>query len=113
MPSEYEVVLLEPALDFLRGLEAKLKAKSVRTIELLRRFGPTLLLPHCRKLAGHDLWELRVRQSTNICRLFYFYGGHDIFIVTSGYVKKSDKTNPVEIQRALRIKKEHLSGGET
>jgi len=113
MPSEYEVVLLEPALDFLRGLEAKLKAKSLRTIELLRHFGPALLMPHCRKLAGYDLWELRVRQSTNICRLFYFHRGHNIFIVTSGYVKKSDKTNPIEIQRALRIRKEYLSGGET
>jgi len=82
MPSEYAVVLLEPALDFIRGLEARLKAKSVRTIELLRRFGPALLMPHCRKLVGYDLWELRVRQSTNICRLFYFHRGQNIFIVT-------------------------------
>jgi phage-related protein len=107
---QYEVVLLEPAMDFLRNLEGKLQAKAFRTIELLGHFGPQLLMPHSRKLVGYDLWELRVRQAGIICRLFYFHNKDRIFVVTSGYVKKTDKTSPEEIKRALRLKTEYFGG---
>jgi len=67
-------------------------------------------MPHSKKLIGYDLWELRVSQAGMICRLFYFHNKDRIFVVTSGYVKKSDKTNPEEIKRALRLKTEYLRG---
>jgi len=106
----YEVLLLEPATEFLDTLEAKLHAKAVRTIGLLTQFGVQLPMPHARRLTGYDLWELRVRQGSTICRLFYFRHEERIFVVTSGYVKKSDETNPEQIRRALRLKTEYLEG---
>ncbi len=107
---QYEVVLLEPASDFLRRLETKLQAKAFRTIELLGYFGPQLIMPHSRKLSGYDLWELRVRQGGVVCRLFYFHDRDGVFVLTSGYAQKSDKTSPTEIERALRLKIEYLGG---
>jgi phage-related protein len=107
---KYEVVLLEPAMDFLRKLEGKLQAKAFRSIDLLGYFGPQLLMPHSRKLTGYDLWELRVQQAGSICRVFYFHSKDRLYVVTSGYVKKSDKTNPGEIRKALRLKAEYLGG---
>jgi phage-related protein len=107
---QYEVVLLEPATDFLHMLAGKLQAKAFRAIELLGYFAPQLLMPHSKKLSGYDLWELRVRQGSTICRLFYFHDRDRIFIVTSGYVKKSDRTSSEEIRRALRLKMEYLEG---
>ena len=107
---QYEVVLLEPATDFLRNIEGKLQAKAFRAIELLGHFGPQLLMPHSKKLSGYELWELRVRQAGTIFRLFYFHDRHRIFVVTSGYIKKSDRTNSEEIKRALRLKMEYLGG---
>ncbi len=106
----YEVVLLQPAAEFLETLETKLHAKAVRTIGLLEHFGMQLPMPHAKKLTGSDLWELRVRQGSTICRLFYFRHEDRIFVVTSGYVKKSDKTSPEQISRALRLKTEYLEG---
>ena len=103
----YEVLLLDPAVDFLRSTEPKLRAKAFRTIELLREFGPELPMPHAKKLTGQDLYELRVKQGSNICRLFYFNHDGRIYVVTSGYVKKSDKTDRQEINRALRLKSEY------
>lgn len=108
----YEVRLLEPAVEFLQSTEPKLRAKTFRTIELLREFGAELPMPHARRLSGHELSELRVRQGSNICRLFYFLEGASVFIVTSGYVKKTDKTDRREIERALRLKAEYLQGEE-
>jgi len=107
---QYEVILLDQATDFLRNLGGKLQAKAFRAIDLLGYFGPQLLMPHSKKLSGYDLWELRVRQAGTICRLFYFHDRDRIYIVTSGYVKKSDKTSPEEIRRALRLKSEYLGG---
>lgn len=108
----YEVELLQPVVDFLKQTETKLRAKAYRTIGLLRAFGPDLPMPHARKLTGHELRELRVRQGSNICRLFYFVHGEKLVVVTSGYLKKRDSTDREEIKRALRLKDEYLGGGK-
>jgi hypothetical protein len=67
---QYEVILLDPARDFVRDLGEKLQAKVLRTIDFLAYFGPQLAMPHAKKLSGYDLWELRVGQAGTICRLF-------------------------------------------
>lgn len=100
----YEVELLPPAVEFLRGIDTKLRAKAARTIELLRQFGPTLPMPHAKKLSGYPLWELRVKQGSNIVRMFYFAIGGTTYVVTSGFSKKSDRTNRTEIERAMRLR---------
>ena len=101
---QFEVILLEPAIQFIRALDLKMQAKALRTIELLRHFGPHLPMPHSRKISGHDLWELRIRRASNICRLFYFSDQKNSYVITSGYIKKTDRTSKVEINRALRIR---------
>jgi phage-related protein len=106
----YEVVLLDPARDFLVRLGEKLQAKAYRSIDLLAYFGPFLRMPHSRKLGDHDLWELRVQQAGMICRLFYFHDQGRMYVVTSGYVKKTEKTSPDEIRKALRLKTEYFGG---
>ena len=106
----YEVVLLGPAADFLRRTEPKLRAKAFRSIGLLQKFGPNLPKPHALRLTDYELYELRVRQGSNICRLFYFVHQGTVFIVTSGYLKKADKTDKREIQRALRLKRQFIRG---
>lgn len=107
-----DVRVLDPAANFLRQTEPKLRAKAFRTIELLKEFGPELPMPHARNLSGYELFELRVRQSSKICRLLYFMHGESIFVSTSGYIKKTDKTDRSEIERALRLKQEYLQGDE-
>lgn len=108
----FEVILLEPAVDFLRTVEPKLRAKAFRTIELLKEFGPQTPMPHARKLTGYELFELRVRFGSNICRLFYFPDEGTAFVIASGYIKKTNKTDKREIERALRFKAEYVGGKE-
>jgi len=101
---QYEVILLQPAVDFLRDVEVKLRARAFRTIELLGEFGPFLKQPHSKKIKGaKGLFELRVQQGNNICRLFYFHRENRIFIITSGYIKKTMKTDRNEIEKAMKI----------
>lgn len=109
---QWNVVLLEPAIEFLSSIEPKLRAKAVRSIELLKEFGPDLPMPHARKLKGHELYELRVRFGSNICRLFYASAGSEMYLVMSGYVKKTDRTDQREVERALRLKSAYLGDGD-
>jgi phage-related protein len=76
---------------------------------LVVSFGPVLTLPHSRKIGGtKDLYELRVQQGHNICRLFYFYHDERIYIVLSGFIKKQQKTDPKEIEKALAIRRKYV-----
>ncbi len=52
---------------------------------------------------GEYLKELRVKVGTDICRLFYFHWKEKTYIITSGYIKKTDKTDPKEIEKALKL----------
>jgi hypothetical protein len=42
---------------------------------------------------------------------FLLYHKDMIYVVTSGYVKKSEKTSQAEIDRAIRIKEQFMRGG--
>ena len=109
----YDIVILENAKEFLDTLEPKMMAKSYRTIKMLSEFGPSLTLPHSRKIVGtDDLYELRIQIAANICRLFYFYYNKKIYIILSGFIKKQNKTEPNKIKQALRIRKEYLDEKE-
>ena len=84
-----------------------MQAKIQRTIELLKEFGYLLPEPHSKKLKSIDyLHELRVKTGNDICRLFYFHWKDKIYVVTSGYIKKSDKTDINEIKKAVRMMNE-------
>ncbi len=95
---------MAPAKAFLQSLNVKLRAKAFRTISLLQEFGPFLTEPHSKKIKQYEkLFELRVKHGNNICRLFYFHFQNNIYIVTSGYLKKDQKLNKTELKKAIQI----------
>lgn len=100
----YEIRILDPANDLIESCSSKMKAKILRTIDLLENFGPNLPQPHAKKLTGYDLKELRVKLGSDIIRMFYFHHKNKIYIITSGYVKKANKISKKEIIRALKYK---------
>ncbi|HMD68433.1 MAG TPA: type II toxin-antitoxin system RelE/ParE family toxin [Chitinivibrionales bacterium] len=109
---DFEVVVLPPAYEFINGLPEKMRAKVYRGIELLKLFGYRLGEPHAKTLKNTEgLKELRIKLATDICRIFYFHYKERLYVAASGYIKKADKTDEQEIQRALRIRndfcKEH------
>ncbi|ASV08903.1 hypothetical protein B2G50_08585 [Leptospira interrogans serovar Canicola] len=103
---KFKIQLLEPAEEFLLKLENKLKAKAFRTIELLGEFGPELREPFSKKIQGFEgLFELRIKQSSNICRFFYFFVKDRVDIFTSGYIKKEQKTSKDQLIKAFNMMK--------
>jgi len=105
----FEVKVLPPAYEFLCSLNPKMRAKVFRAIDLLKLFGFRLSEPHAKTLKNAEGFkELRVKLATDICRIFYFHHRDKLYICTSGYIKKTDKTDEQEMQRALRIRKDFL-----
>ena len=91
----------EPVADFLDGLPRKHRAKAIWEIELLATQGTGLTLPYVKHIDG-GLWELRIKFSSDISRIFYFIPLQDRIVLLHGFVKKTDHTPPGEIDIAKK-----------
>lgn len=103
----YEENGKSPVLEFYRSLSEKEVAKILREIDLLQRFGLSLGMPYLRKMTGTDeLWELRIAQSSNLFRVFFFHYHEGKFILLHGLKKKTMKTPKRDIDVSLdRLRK--------
>jgi len=100
----FEVLLAQEVVEFIDSQSVKMQANIEKTIDLLREFGYQLPMPYSKRLAQSEkLKELRVKHGSDICRLFYFHFKNRTYIVTSGYVKKQNKTDKREIKKAIGI----------
>lgn len=55
-----------------------------------------------RKIVGYiNLFEIRSRFSSNIIRASYFHSSNGAYVITHGFVKKSEKMPVREIEKAL------------
>ncbi|MCM1166484.1 MAG: type II toxin-antitoxin system RelE/ParE family toxin [Lachnospiraceae bacterium] len=97
-----------PMLEFLNGLDMKMRAKVTRTVDLLRDNGGALREPYSKPLTD-GIFELRIKVGTNITRVLYFFVIGNKIVLTHGFVKKTQKTPPAEIDRAKRCRADYLS----
>ncbi len=97
----------EPAREFLDTLEPKMRAKMFRTIGMLAKNGNDLREPYSVKLDKH-IFELRAKIGSNISRVLYFFIVGQRVILTHGFVKKTQKTPPREIERANKYYQEYM-----
>ena len=97
-----------PVKDFIRSLDVKMKAKTLKTIELLENSGTALREPYSKSL-GNGVFELRIKQGSDITRVLYFFVIGQKIILTNAFVKKTNKTPENEIQLAKDRRKEYLN----
>lgn len=62
----------EPAREFLDSLDVKMRAKMVRTIELLQHNGTSLREPYSKALED-GIFEVRAKVGSDISRVLYFF----------------------------------------
>lgn len=104
-----------PVQDFLYSLEPKLRAKAFRDIELLKNLGNELREPYVKPIKGNNnrgLYELRIKFSNDIARIFYFTYCNNKYILLHGFIKKSMKTPPKEIERARKYMEDYKRRNE-
>ena len=80
-----------------------MKAKVLRTIDLLENNGPFLREPYSKSLED-EIFELRIKQGNDITRVLYFFFIGNKAILTNGFIKKTQKTpkNVIETTKKYR-----------
>lgn len=95
-----------PVKDFIRSLDTKMKAKTAKTIELLEHNGTLLREPYSKSL-GKGIFELRMKQGSDITRILYFFYIGDKAVLTNGFTKKTNKTPIGQIDLCQRYKNDY------
>lgn len=96
----------KPVEDFLDSLDTKMRAKALHGLAVLEEFGNRLREPYSKQV-GDGLFELRIKFSSDISRLFYFFVVDNKIILTNGFIKKTMKTPKAELDLARRYKADY------
>ena len=97
-----------PVEEFLDGLEIKMRNKALKSLLILQEFGNTLREPYSKPV-GDGIFELRIKFSSDISRIFYFFFADNKIILTNGFIKKTRKTPKSEIELAKKYKADYES----
>lgn len=98
----------EPAAEFLNAQPVGTRAKVVKVIDLLARYGVLLTEPYTRQLKG-KIRELRVKDPIGNIRVLYFGFTGKRFILLHGFIKKTGKILGRELKIAERRMKDFIS----
>lgn len=93
--------------EFLDSLPDKDVAKIFREIDLLSEYGTELREPHAKHIEG-PIWELRVKFSSNIYRIFYFVFQGDRIVLLHAFAKKTQKTPQAQVKIAERNLRDYI-----
>lgn len=96
-----------PVIEFLDSLDLKMRQKMLRAIQALQDIG----MPFEFRYQSHwtiAYFEHRDKAETNISRVMYFFVVGDRAVLTHGFIKKTEKTPPREIERAKKIRNDYI-----
>lgn len=79
--------------------------KITEYMRVLKQYGTRAGEPYCKHIEK-NLWELR--PSTE--RIFFFFWINDTFVLLNHFTKKTQKTPKKEIEKALKMIEDYLSG---
>ena len=68
---------------------------------------PKKFMEHMTGTEG--LYEIRIKFQSNIFRVFCCFEEEKVVVLFNGFHKKTQKTPPLEIDKALKIKSEYFS----
>jgi len=91
--------------DFIEGLSEKERQKVDYLLTLLR-IQDRLPIKFI-KLIRESVYELRIEYNSNIYRIFFVFDDDKIVVLFNGFQKKTQKTPPIEIEKAIKIKNEY------
>ena len=98
-----------PVEEFLDSLQPKEAQKVVWVLSLIQELD-RIPSQYFKKLTGtEEIWECRVRSGSNTYRVFAFFSEPATLVLTHGYSKKTQKTDPRQIRKAERFRRDHFA----
>lgn len=98
----------EPVREFLDSLDKKMRAKMLSVISILQDNGYELREPYSKHIS-EGIFELRAKVGSDISRVMYFFYAEGRIVLTHGFIKKTRKTPPKELEKAKRYRADYLS----
>ncbi len=92
-----------PVISFLNTLDKKMRTKAAMSLQLLEQYGNPLREPQSKYIED-GIFELRIKFSSDITRIFYFFFRDNKIILTNGFIKKTQKTPRSELNKAKKYK---------
>ncbi|MBO4537496.1 MAG: type II toxin-antitoxin system RelE/ParE family toxin [Erysipelotrichaceae bacterium] len=99
-----------PVEEFMRRLDKKTKAKIEMIMDLLEEYGNGVGEPYSKYLKD-GIFKIRASYNSNAVRILYFFYYGKRIIMTNGFVKKTRKTPPKEIEVAKMRRQRFLNRG--
>ena len=96
----------QPAKDYVKSLDRKLRSKTMRSIEFLCAKGHLIGEPESKHLED-GIFELRTTMGNNTSRILFFFCVGDRVVLTHGFIKKTQRTPRREIARAKRYRADY------
>ena len=98
--------------DFFREQSPKVRTKIIKVLDIIEQLD-RIPITYLKYIEGTDgLFEIRVLLGNNIFRIFCFFDGNKLVVLLSGFQKKTQKTPPDEINKAVRLKTEYYNEKE-
>lgn len=88
-----------PALDYIKAQTKAHRTRIGRGLRALQELGPLARRPQADYI-GNDLYELRVPFEGLQHRLLYFFHERAVIVVTSGFLKNTERIPDAELRRA-------------
>lgn len=101
----------KPAEDFLLTLDNKMRAKLTGLIDILGEKGNQLREPYSSHL-DDGIFEIRGQVGNSISRVLFFFYYESKIVLTNGFIKKTQKTPPKEIEKSKKYRKDFIERGE-
>lgn len=97
-------------IDFYLSLNSTVQEKIEKVFKVIRTVDivPQKFLKHVESTEG--LYEIRIKVGSDIYSVFCCFDEGKIVILFNGFQKKSQKTPKKEIDKALKLKQEYLTG---
>jgi phage-related protein len=103
---EWHIVYFrEEVQDAILAFPSGIQARFLHLTERMTVFGPDLGMPHTRAM-GHELFELRMKSTEGIGRVFFCTHVGRRIMMLHAYIKKSAKTPAKELKIARNRLKE-------
>jgi len=95
-------------IDFYISLDSSIQEKIEYVFKVIRTVDriPQKFLTHIEGTDG--LYEIRIKERSDIYRVFCCFDAGRIVVLFNGFQKKSQKTPRKEIDKALRIKQDYF-----
>ena len=97
-----------PVEEFIDSLSSKQAQKVIWVLNLIEEMNMIPRQYFKKMINTDDIWEVRVKMGSNIFRLFGFFDGAKLIVISNAFQKKTQKTPRLAIELAEKRKQDYF-----